>query len=176
MSMLGPQNEPLYSNEELRAMRPDSVVAAGTDREQAVSNFASKLVGPQGEIIRPVCEEGICPLCQQQWPECASANELDPRAPVEQDSAFIDSLPPQDPTTAITQLDSRENMFELLRSRRHQHSDIFDKIAAFFNVDDDDFDVDDDAMAMREQFAELFKFQSEHPKNYKTGMTAKAVS
>jgi len=72
---IGPQGEPVEIRDvavDGPGFGPTSAVAAGTDREQAITKFAASIVGPQGEILRPTCEEGICPLCQQAWPEVSS--------------------------------------------------------------------------------------------------------
>lgn len=165
--------------------RPDSSVA-GTDRDK-VKTETAVLVGPQGEKILATSEEGICPLCGQQFPENASADNPVPPGntkvgidPADDDGSNLDPnmYPNSDTTGGAVGGQVRENMFELLRARRHQHSDIFDQIHKFFDVDDDDFDLDDDAMALRTQFAELFAFQSKKrlPVNVKNGMSGKTVS
>ncbi len=114
--VLGPQGEVILEARDVAvdgpgfaipAKKADSSVTSGTDREQAVKKFAASIVrGPQGEIIRPVCEEGICPLCQQSWPESCSqpGEDLDPRAPVETEDD-PDNFP----------ADDRDNMMELLK-------------------------------------------------------------
>lgn len=112
MITLGPQGEPLLSEAELRDVSadgvgfgptkvPTSAVASGTDREQAVKKFAASIVrGPQGEIILPPTEQGICPLCGADFPEACSQPGVEP-------DGF------DDPNNAV--VDDRENMFELLK-------------------------------------------------------------
>ena len=52
---------------------PTSAIASGTDRDKAMSEYAAKIVvGPQGEVVLPTCESGICPLCGQGFPEANS--------------------------------------------------------------------------------------------------------
>jgi hypothetical protein len=62
--ILGPQGE------EIR-VRPDSSVAAGTERGQEME-YA---VGPQGEQL---FVDELCPTCGQPFPESASQPEEDP--------------------------------------------------------------------------------------------------
>lgn len=97
-ALLGPQGEPLEIRE-----APDSSVTSGTDREQAVKEFAAKILrGPQNEIILPPTEQGICPLCGADFPESCSQ-------PGESPDDFDDP--------DIAPVDDRDDMVELLRSR-----------------------------------------------------------
>jgi hypothetical protein len=75
--LLGPQGEPLLS--ELRT-RPDSAVAAGTDRQEL--EYAT---GPQGEILYPL--DDVCPTCGQPMPDDASqpGEDLSLDAPIIED-------------------------------------------------------------------------------------------
>lgn len=71
--ILGPQGEPIEIRDD------NSALAAGTDRDAAMKQFAAKIIrGPQNEIILPPTEEGICPLCGQDFPESCSEEIDDP--------------------------------------------------------------------------------------------------
>src|SRR5271157_5628726 len=105
--VIGPQGEPI----EVRDVSadgvgfgptkvPTSAVASGTDREQAIKQFAAKIIrGPQNEIILPPTEQGICPLCGADFPESCSAPSAEPDGFDDPDDAPVDD---------------RENMFEML--------------------------------------------------------------
>jgi hypothetical protein len=68
--LFGPQHEPIFETAEERASLPDSSVAAGTDRDALIQEYAATLpkLGPQGEPLPPV-PEGTCPLCGQELPD-----------------------------------------------------------------------------------------------------------
>ena len=71
--LTGPQGERIAETDAEWRSLSDSSVAAGTDREQAITKFAASIIrGPQNEIILPPCEEGICPLCGADFPESCS--------------------------------------------------------------------------------------------------------
>ncbi len=117
--IFGPQNEPIPETEqesclttaELRMAKherdvavdgpgfgptkvPTSAVASGTDRDKAMSEYAAKIVvGPQGEVVLPTCESGICPLCGQGFPETCSdgGQAADPEALLREDD-YIDEI------------------------------------------------------------------------------------
>ena len=107
--LLGPQGEPIFESRDASVdgvgFGPTKVtttaVASGTDREQAIKQFAAKIIrGPQNEIILPPTEQGICPLCGADFPEACS-----------QPGAEADGF--DDPDNAP--VDDRENMLELLK-------------------------------------------------------------
>ena len=70
--IFGPQGEPIEIHE-----KPSSAVAAGTDREQAVT---------------PVTEDGICPTCGQVWGETCSdgGQAADPEMLLREDDYIVD--------------------------------------------------------------------------------------
>ena len=101
--LLGPQGEPVFVFEE-RDRNPDSFVTPGTDREQAKKKFAGRILrGPQGEILLPPTEQGICPLCGAGFPETCSQRGEDPDGFDDPDGA---------------PLDDRDDMLELPRNRK----------------------------------------------------------
>lgn len=95
--LLGPQGEPIFTDEDFRAL-PDSAVASGTDRAE----YATKkpLVGPQGELIYPSLD-AVCPTCGQPFPEETCSQ------PGEEPDGF------DDPDNAS--VDNRDDMAELLK-------------------------------------------------------------
>lgn len=73
---------------------PTSAVASGTDRDKAMSEYAAQIVvGPQGEVVLPTCESGICPLCGQGFPETCSdgGQAADPESMLRKDD-YIDEI------------------------------------------------------------------------------------
>jgi hypothetical protein len=62
---IGPQGEAVEIRE-----KPDSSVAAGTDRSELEYAAEQPLVGPQGEIIAPL--DAVCPTCGQAMPETST--------------------------------------------------------------------------------------------------------
>ncbi len=165
--------------------RPDSSVAAGTDRDK-VNTETVVLVGPQGEKILATSEEGICPLCGQQFPENASADNPVPPGntkvgidPADDDGSNLDPnmYPNSDTTGGAVGGQVRENMFELLRSRGHKSKgDFWKELQNFFDVPDD-ADPDDPAYIDDEDLrcAIGTLFHDRRPVNVQKGMSAKTA-
>lgn len=120
--VLGPQGEPIEVRDvavdgpgfTIPAKKAtDSSVANGTDRD-SVNTEQAVLVGPQGEKIYPVNDSGICPVCQQQWPEACSEDGGQVSDP--QEMLRVDMGESDDPDNCP--VDDRDNMFEMLRGEK----------------------------------------------------------